>query len=489
MNQQAQTLLAFVDPTARQREFIDAWRKKRFVLFGGAAGPGKSYMLRWSLVLFLFWLFVEKKVVKARVALMCEDYPSLSGRQISKIKAEFPSWLGRLRLGTETKEFVLNDEYGGGSIELKNLDDPSKYLSFEYAGIAVDELTRNPVQTFNDLRLRLRWPGVERPIFIAATNPGGEGHGWVKKYWIDRMYPSELEPYAGEFGFVKALPTDNPHLTAQYWKDLASLPEHMRKPYLEGDWNVLAGQYFPFDTASYVVPPPKLERWWPKWISGDWGWKHPMCWHWHTRRDDGKIITYREWWAQEFDEKLIGAELSERSRGEDIASIFLGPDAWAKRSSQHTIAEEINASLEKWMPQCQQADNDRIGGARLLYNVLKSQMLGISIECPKLIECLPEMIHGEDRSLEDVLKVDWSPGHIGDDPYDSERYGIKSYLKSGTLPMEEKLSRRIEGLGFNDLSPANAATQTAIWRSKWEKEEHRRMLPKKFGRQWRRRVA
>src|SRR5215472_3130424 len=133
MNQQAQTLLAFVDPTARQREFIDAWRKKRFVLFGGAAGPGKSYMLRWSLVLFLFWLFVEKKVVKARVALMCEDYPSLSGRQISKIKAEFPSWLGRLRLGTETKEFVLNDEYGGGAIELKNLDDPSKYLSFEYA--------------------------------------------------------------------------------------------------------------------------------------------------------------------------------------------------------------------------------------------------------------------------------------------------------------------------------------------------------------------
>lgn len=479
MNQQATSLLAYVDPTDRQREFIDAWRRKRFVLFGGAAGPGKSYMLRWSLVLFLVWLFVEKRIAKARVALFCEDYPSLHDRQISKIEAEFPSWLGKLRRG-ETKEFTLSDDYGGGVISLRNLDDPSKYLSSEFAAIGVDELTRNPVQTFNDLRLRLRWPGVDRPIFVAATNPGGVGHGWVKKYWIDRTYPHELQPYAQEFGFVKALPTDNPHLTSQYWKDLASLPEHMRKPYLEGDWNVLAGQYFPFEVSSYKVRPPKIETWWPKWISGDWGWKHPMCWHWHARRDDGQIVTYREWWAQQFDEHEIGAELSAKSEGEGIDNIFFSPDAWAERTSQNTIAEQINKGLAKWMPQVEQADDDRIGGARLLYNLLKSGMWSISEECPKLLECLPEMIHGEDKSLEDVLKVDWSPGHIGDDPYDCARYGLKSYLRQGSIPIEVKVERRVEAAKFTD------PTSEMIFRNKWEHQERKKIQPAHFGRSWRR---
>jgi len=489
MNQQANSLLAYVDPTPRQREFIEAWRNKRFVLFGGAAGPGKSYMLRWSLVLFLVSLFVEKKIAKARVALFCEDYPSLYDRQISKIDAEFPSWLGKLKRG-DTKEFVLHEDYGGGAISLRNLDDPSKYLSSEFAASAVDELTRNTYQTFNDLRLRLRWPGVDRPLFLAATNPGGIGHAWVKKLWIDRVFPEELKnaklpdgstvDLSPEFGLVRALPSDNPHLSKQYWVDLATLPAHMRKPYLEGDWNVLAGQYFPFEKSKYEIQPPKLERWWPKWISGDWGWKHPMCWHWHTRQDDGKILTYREWWAQEFDERLIGAELGRRSEGETIDAIYLGPDAWAKRSSQHTIAEEINAGLPRGMPQCEQADNDRIGGARLLYNLLKSDMLGISVECPKLLECLPEMIHGEDKELEDVLKVDWSPGHIGDDPYDSERYGIKSYLHTGSLPLEVKVEQRVEAAHFTD------PTSEMVFRSKWAVQEKRKMQPKKFGRQWRR---
>lgn len=453
-------------------------------MFGGAAGPGKSYMLRWSLVLFLVWLFTEKRVAKARVALFCEDYPSLYDRQISKIEAEFPEWLGKLRRG-ETKEFILSDEYGGGAILLRNLDDPSKYLSAEFAAIAVDELTRNPVQTFNDLRLRLRWPGVERPIFVAATNPGGEGHGWVKKYWIDRTYPPELAPYAEEFGFVKALPTDNPHLTAQYWKDLASLPEHMRKPYLEGDWNVLAGQYFPFETASYKIKRPtpetwKIEKWWPKWISGDWGWKHPMCWHWHARKDDGVIVTYREWWDQGFDEHEIGAELTARSEGEDIRHIYLSPDAWAKKSSENTIAEQINKGLGKHMPQCEQADTDRVGGARLIYNLLTTGMWKVSEDCPQLLECLPEMIHGEGEDIEDVLKVDWSPGHIGDDPYDSARYGLKSYLRQGSVPIEIKLDERVKEVFGPD--PLPDPTSAMIWRSKWEKQEGRKAKPIHFAR-------
>lgn len=437
------TLVEYVNPTDRQKEFIRAWQTHRFVLFGGAAGPGKSYMLRWSLILFLYQLFVTRKIERACVALFCEDYPSLHDRQISKIEREFPPWLGRLRRG-DTKEFILSPEYGSGVIMLRNLDDPSKYLSTEFAGVGVDELTRDDLQTFNDLRLRLRWPGVERPLFLGATNPGGIGHAWVKKYWLDGEFPEELKELAEEFAFVKALPTDNPHLTPQYWRDLATLPEHMRKAYLEGDWNVLAGQYFSiFTKPRHVIEPPQLERWWPKWISGDWGYKHPSCFHWHAKNDDGEILTYREKWGPEIGEKNIGRILTEMSEGEKIECIYFSPDAWAQRTSANTIAEQVEDGLGNKMPTLTKADDDRVGGARLMYHLLQSDMWKISQDCPKLIECLPNLIHDEDE-LEDVLKVDWTPGQVGDDPYDSARYGLKSHLAPRGKPLNIRVKEKVE---------------------------------------------
>jgi len=169
-----------INPTEKQREFLAAIAKKDYVLYGGAAGGGKSYILRWWLILFLCWLYQVKKLANVQVALFCEDYPSLFDRHISKIKYEFPMSLGELKQGT-VKNFVLNPQYGSGVLALRNLDDPSKYLSSEFAAIGVDELTKNEQKVFDFLRLRLRWPGVDRPKFGAATNPGGKGHGWVKK--------------------------------------------------------------------------------------------------------------------------------------------------------------------------------------------------------------------------------------------------------------------------------------------------------------------
>ena len=65
--------------------------------------------------------------------------------------------------------FKLKKKYGGGRILLRNLDDPSKYMSTEFAGEFVDELTRDPEQTFLDLRNRLRYPGVDEVKFVAAS--------------------------------------------------------------------------------------------------------------------------------------------------------------------------------------------------------------------------------------------------------------------------------------------------------------------------------
>jgi hypothetical protein len=216
----------------KQLEALNASKRFKYVLFGGSVGSGKSYWIRWTVVYWLMKYYSKYGIKGVRAGVFCEDYPSLNDRHLTKVKFEFPEWLGKFN---EAKhEFTLAPEYGSGIIAFRNLDDPSKYLSVEFAVIAIDEVNRNPKTTFDMLRTRHRWPGIKDVRFIAGCNPLGEA--WVKNMWVKRMFtPDEKEQY--EFVFVPALPTDNPHLPPEYYKSLESQPENIRRAYLEGNWD------------------------------------------------------------------------------------------------------------------------------------------------------------------------------------------------------------------------------------------------------------
>ena len=216
----------------KQQEALDATKKWKYTLFGGSVGSGKSYWIRWSVVWWLLEYYAKYNIEGIRAGIFCEDYPSLNDRHLTKVKFEFPSWLGKFN---EAKhEFTLAKKWGSGIIAFRNLDDPSKYLSVEFAVIAIDEINRNPKTTFDMLRSRHRWPGIKDTKFLAGCNPLGEA--WVKNMWVKRLFPpSEKEQY--EFVFVPALPTDNPYLPQEYYKSLESLPENQRRAYLEGNWD------------------------------------------------------------------------------------------------------------------------------------------------------------------------------------------------------------------------------------------------------------
>lgn len=249
----------FTDLAGLQAKQKTAWYtllnpECKYLLYGGSMAGGKSYLLRWAAVGYAMYLYGKYNIKYIPIGLFSEDYPTLKDRQISRIVREFPPFLGELK---ETKEegmaFFLKEEFGAGRILLRNLDDPSKYMSSEFAGIFVEELTRNDRQTFEDLRNRLRYPHVEEVKFMGASNPGGIGHGWVKEFFVDKL---NSDPENDRFFYVHANAYDNKYISETYIKQLESLPEQKRKAYLLGSWDIFAGQIFvEFIREKHVVPP------------------------------------------------------------------------------------------------------------------------------------------------------------------------------------------------------------------------------------------
>lgn len=269
----------------------DAADSHKYTLFGGSRGPGKSYWLRWHhLRRLLRWAAQGHRNVS--VMLACEDYGSLKDRHLSKIAVEFPAWMGQL---IETKDkglgFHLRPQYGGGSILLRNLDDPTKYMSAEFAGIGIDELTKNPVSTFNVLRGSLRWPGIADPYFVGATNPAAN---WVRDYWIEGNLPAEMARDADQFAFVPALPTDNPHLDPSYWAMLETLPGPLRQAWLHGDWYAAVEGlvYEAFNDANVVETEPDPDR--PFELAVDDGYIDPRATLFIQRQANGDILVFDE---------------------------------------------------------------------------------------------------------------------------------------------------------------------------------------------------
>jgi len=358
-----------------------------------------------------------------RVGLFCETYPDLRDRQIGKIKKEFPYQIGEVKATQdEGLGFYLNDDNGGGAILLRNLDDPSKYQSAEFAAIAVDELTKNTRETFDILRGSLRYPQITHTIFLAATNPGGIGHLWVKQLWIDRDFPPELAPRADEFIFIKSLPADNPHLTKSYWDELNSLPEDLRRAWVFGDWDVFQGMAFPgWSRDKHVIKPFDIPNWWPRWRSVDEGYRAPFCCLWFAKDPhNGRVYIYRE---------IYQAGMTTREQANVIMSMsperssitYADPAMWAKKNVAGIVRRAVDDYAEAGV-YLTKADNDRMAGKRKVDDLLmplEDGKPGLQIfeNCRNLIRTLPALPY-DDTNPEDVNS------DAEDHAYDALRYGL-----------------------------------------------------------------
>ena len=384
-------------------------------------GGGKSFLLRWAALLYLCFLYKKTGIKNIPVGLFSEDYPTLKDRQLSRIIREFPPELGELRDSkSEGNCFFLNDNLGGGRILLRNLDDPSKYMSTEFAGEFVEELTRNQEQTFMDLRNRLRYPGVDEVKFMGASNPGGVGHGWVKKLFIDHNTP-DIEQ--NRFFYIHANAYDNQFISPEYIKQLESLPSQQRKAYLEGSWDVFAGQFFTEWGQRHIINPfvPKDQI-----IVGgmDWGRAKPFSFHlatvdkvfWQNEENESepfyRVKTFFEVYGVEKDPSewgnLIKEELANRFSLtlNDIEWVQCDPTIFNKGNDNGvSIADQFIESDERWRL-LKPAKNDRIQGWTIVHKWLSNAPDGVPFyqvasNCKNLIRTLPELVHDE-NIIEDV---------------------------------------------------------------------------------------
>lgn len=400
--------------------------------------------------------------------LFSEDYPTLKDRHVGKLELELPEWMGTVK---EDKSYGLcvrlDDALGGGVLVLRNLDDPSKYMSTEFALIAIDELTKNEKRVFDNLRSRLRWPGLEgKTKFIAGTNPGQVGHAWVKELWIDKVYPVGEEE-AGEFAFIQAKAADNPKISKDYIKALGSLPETMRRALLDGDWDLVEGQFFSeFRRDKHVIPAIpriKMPRHWANFRSIDVSGRNGItsC-HWYVLDQDGRVRAYREYYMTGLDSDEHAKNIWEMSHYQDDSGKWMGDEgykytmmdsaAWFKMGLQESIAEvyqriwnelDLKHSVESsniLVPTLKGKDS-RMAGWDIVHQYLRydeshdPQFL-IMDNCPNLIRTIPLLISDEKNPMDvNTRGEDHGP--------DDMRYLLQTLRDQSVQVVENPLQRRI----------------------------------------------
>ena len=254
----------------------------------------------------------------------------------------------------------------------------------------------------------------------------------------------------------------------EYGANLASITDpYLRDAWLHGKWDVFKGQYFTnwgherhtiglIDANGRPVPQPwtpaqlGIKPWYKKWLSGDWGYDHPLAIYWHAQDERGKVITYRELWAREMGETELGKMITEMSGDEKLDCFPFSWDAFGKlnKFTRKSITEMIGAAMGPKLPKPTSAGNDagsRISGWRLMHQMLDHDDWLISRDCPKLIECIPSLIR-DDKNPEDVLTVNYSENYIGDDPANGARYGLQYMLGASYKPARVRLEETLAKL-------------------------------------------
>lgn len=354
-------------PNPKQVTFFKA--RERFIAYGGARGGGKSWAVRKKAAgLCLVYAGI-------RVLVLRRSYPELRENHVLPMQMDLAALIRAKVCTYKTEENALVWQ-NGSRILFGYCDkeaDLLRYQGQEFDVIFLDEATQLTEFQFQVLTACLRGANNAPKRFYLTCNPGGVGHAWVKRLFVDRDFRNEERPE--DYRFIPATVYDNDALMEAdpgYLKMLQNLPEQLRKGWLEGEWDLYDGQFFAeWRREVHVCAPFEIPAHWRRYVALDYG-MDMLAALWIALAPDGRAWVYREVYEGRDNRKgadgkghIVSAAarrlLEATPAGETVYSWLAPPDMWNRnrdtgRSTADIFAEH-GIRLER-------ASNDRVAGWR-----------------------------------------------------------------------------------------------------------------------------
>ena len=434
--------VVFKPNTGPQTQFLAAGERE--VLYGGSAGGGKSYAMLADPLRYM-------------------GHPSFSGLLLRHTTEElrelvwksqeiYPKiWKG-IKWSERKMQWVAPSGARLWMSYLDRDDDVLRYQGLAFSWIGFDELTQWATPfAWNYMRSRLRTASSDLPIYMrATTNPGGPGHGWVKKMFIDpapygktfdatNIETGEVLKYpaghskAGQAlfkrKFIPARLSDNPYLSREgdYEAMLLSLPEQQRRQLLEGDWDIKEGAAFTeFNRDIHVVEPFHIPNNWVKFRSCDYGYGSFSGVLWFAVSPSEQLIVYRELYVS----KVLATDLADminelEAEDGNIKYGVLDSSLWHKRGDTGpSLAEQMIMRGCRFRPS-DRSKGSRVSGKNEIHRRLQvdeyteEPRIVFFDTCTNMVSQLPA-IPLDKKNPEDV------DTRAEDHLYDALRYGIMS---------------------------------------------------------------
>tara|TARA_R110000744_G_scaffold168202_4_gene285823 strand:- start:1718 stop:3418 length:1701 start_codon:yes stop_codon:yes gene_type:complete len=429
LREEAEESVIFKANEGPQEDFLAS--SETDVLFGGAAGGGKSYAMIVDPL-----RYAHRSAHRALI--LRRSMPELR-EIIDKSRELYPKAFHGAKYKEVEKMWTFPS---GAKVEFGFLErdaDVYRYQGQAYSWIGFDEITHLPTEfSWNYLASRLRTTDPEIVPYMRCTaNPGGAGAHWVKKRYIEPHPPHE--PFMGKDGltrkFIPASLQDNPYLAkdGRYEQMLKALPPTQRRQLLDGDWDVAEGAAFTeFSRPDHVITPFEIPVHWERVKGIDYGYASESACIWGAvDPSDGTLIIYRELYQK----NLLGTELGELITNMELSDPFsvqgvLDTACWSRTG---TTGPTVGETLQKQGHKLRRADKNRIQGKIQIHEYLKITQSGrpriqIFNTCPNLIREL-QGIPLDKSNPEDV------DTRASDHAYDALRYLIMSRPRNAN-PLE-----------------------------------------------------
>ena len=453
-------------PQERQKLLHSTYASE--ILYGGAAGGGKSHSIRWDGYDFC----INNPGCVA--VLVRQTLPQLEKNHIRRIRTEIPKQLGEFN---ETKK-VFNF-WNGSLMAFQHLEydkDINNFQGDEIHWLGVDEAALLKPEHLSEIKTRLRlggWRPTKHgegrlPRLVMGSNPGGPSHLWLKQNFIDPAPPETIFEKEVKVRdktliktriFIPATVRDNSYLDLEYEAQFDDLPEWKQQQLRDGDWNVVPGAFFDCWGPENVIESFEVPDYWPKYRSCDWGFATPFSIGEWTVSDglpviskNGEEVTYPEgcliriweWLGCEghisnkglrLDPGAIAFEIL-KNRGK-VSAGPADPSMW-RSDMGPSFAEKFNRAGLHFF----KGDNKREPGWQEMYRRIHSGMLLVTNTCDAFIATIPTL-SSDPMNPDDILKQ--GIDHVGDDC----RYMCMARPMRKTKPPPKRPSNDV--LRYSDL--------------------------------------